>query len=64
VPRRSLREATNRLTDGQLDALLKDCRGQHLTFREMARRVDARFHLDVTSETIRVWCHDLEGAAA
>ena len=57
---RSLRETANSLTKGKLDARLTKWRGAGLTYRAIARKTAEEIGIDVTEETVRVWCHDIE----
>lgn len=59
----SARAAIDRFYQGELDARLRQMRGDGLTYRAIARALE-HDGFDVTAETVRQWCLGLEERAS
>lgn len=59
MARSTVRELTDRLLDGGLDAWLAEQRDAGHSFTEIAYRLRADHEIIVTGETVRTWCNDL-----
>jgi len=55
-----LRNLVDRAVDGGLAPYLQQHRDAGLSYGAIARDMAATHDIDVTAETIRVWCHDME----
>lgn len=60
VARTTVRELTDRLLDGNLDAWLAEQRGAGHSFAEIAYRLRSEHEVIVTGETVRTWCNDID----
>lgn len=50
----------DRLLDGKLEELLTEMRADEQSYDTIARRLHAEHDIDVTGETVRRWCIDLD----
>ncbi len=58
-----LRNLVDRVLAGNLKGFLQERRDAGASYRAIARDLDELHDIDVTAETVRVWCEELDVVA-